>query len=82
MRARNHTAMIVGSTDMAHATRNKAHTLNAERFLAKNPSFLGSHNGADYYEHPTYGDDEPMHCIDTDGEVYRSDFYDMDSVIN
>jgi hypothetical protein len=60
---------------------NKPSTEKATKFLARNPSFLFSAFGNDYYEHPFYDDETTLQVITSDGEKKVSDFWDMDSVL-
>lgn len=63
--------------------RNKPTTTAAERFLAKNPTFIGRVNEWDFYECPIDGDESPLIAITEAGfkrltsewELPSSDFY-------
>ena len=48
----------------------------AEKFLAKNPSVLGTVQGCKYYEHPDRGDEAAARIV-YKGELYSSGFYEV-----
>lgn len=58
----------------------KTLTENAKKFLAKNPTKLGSQFGYDFYEHPVLGDETDIRMITPTGEYKRTGCYDMESV--
>jgi hypothetical protein len=49
----------------------------AKAFLARKPTFIGTVNGIDYYEHPIYGDENPLVLIDRDGKVRDSAHWEL-----
>lgn len=57
--------------------------ITAEKFLAYNPTLLGSVYGWKLYEHPTKGDEAPVIAICPKGTVYNTcefeytDAYDL-----
>lgn len=55
-------------------------TPNAKKFLAKNPTLLGTKFGYKFYEHPTLGDETDIKTITPDGKLLSTDCYDMDSI--
>lgn len=38
----------------------QAQLRRTQKFLSKQPYHIGTSNGADYYEHPTLGDEAPI----------------------
>lgn len=52
-------------------------TEKAKRFLAKNPTLIGSVAGHKFYEHPTLGDESPLVVINPDGEIDISDWWEL-----
>ena len=52
-------------------------TPNAERFLSHNPTLIGVVDGDSFYEHPVYGDMEPLVVITKDGKKKHSCFYEL-----
>jgi hypothetical protein len=61
---------------------NQPTTENATKFLAKNPTFLFSAFGNDYYEHPELGDETTLQVITSDGKKKASSFWDRESVLD
>ena len=53
----------------------------AKAFLAKKPVVLGVSGDTTFYECPTLGEESPMLFIDQEGKLRRSEFWDMDSVM-
>lgn len=58
---------------------NTATSANAVKFLAKNPTFIGSVKGFDFYEHPELGDEVPLLVITPQGLVKYSEFFELPS---
>ena len=48
----------------------------ANKFLAKNPYFVGEVAGVKFYEHPTLGDESPLVSI-KDGVLKHTEFYEL-----
>jgi hypothetical protein len=55
-------------------------TENAQSFLARKPTYIGTYKGNKYYEHPELGDEACLQCITKDGKYKRSSCWDMESV--
>lgn len=54
------------------ATVNKATSDKAKAFLAKQPTFIGTVSGYDFYEHPEMGDESPLLVVTPDGKVHKT----------
>lgn len=52
----------------------------AAKFLARNPTLIGTVAGDSFYEHPEHGDIVPLVVIRSNGRISYSDFYDLPSV--
>lgn len=52
-------------------------TESATKFLAANPTQLGSFGGFKLWEHPTRGDEAPIYMTTPDGRLINTGFYDM-----
>ena len=50
--------------------------LNYEKFMTKEPTFIGSIQGWRFYEHPVYGDEVEL-VVTHNGQAAYSGFYDM-----
>lgn len=49
----------------------------ATKFLAANPTQLGSFGSFKLWEHPTRGDEAPIYMTMSDGRLISTGFYDM-----
>lgn len=49
----------------------------ATRFLAQNPTKLGTFGGYNLWEHPTRGDTAPIYMTTHDVRLINTGFYDM-----
>lgn len=58
---------------------NKPTTVAAEKFLNRNPTFIGTVNGTDLYEHPIYGDENPLIAITADGRCLSTGNWELPS---
>ena len=54
----------------------KAQLRRTQKFLSKQPYHLGTSNGADYYEHPTLGDEAPIVRI-KDGVLKHTELWEL-----
>ena len=52
-------------------------TEKARKFLAKNPTKIGSVLDFHFFEHPTNGDESTLVMIMPDGRVKLSDFWEL-----
>jgi hypothetical protein len=53
-------------------------TENAEKFLSRNPSFLGRFKGYSFYECPIHGEDANIKAITIDGKLATTNCWDYD----
>ena len=61
---------------------NKPFTAKARAFIAKNPTFIGSVNGVDLYEHPEHGDESPLVAITPSGRVRPTDCWELPDALS
>ena len=61
---------------------NKPVTDNAIKFMDKNPTFIGTVAGFDFYEHPTLGDETTLRVITPEGKVKDSGCYELPSFMD
>jgi hypothetical protein len=59
--------------------RNEPSTDKATKFLAKQPTYIGTVNGVDLYEHPEYGDESCLMAITADGKLKRTMNWELPS---
>lgn len=59
--------------------RNKPTTENANKFLAKKPTFISRVRDCDLYECPTYGDERPLWAITPQGKLKQTEHWEAPS---
>ena len=55
-------------------------TANAEKFIAKNPTFIGRVAGYLFYESIAHGDEVSLLVVTLDGRLKQSSFWELPTV--
>lgn len=54
-------------------------TEQTAKFLALNPTLIGTVLGVQFFEHPTYGDESPLLAMNKSGLLVDTGYYELPS---